>query len=347
LPDYFSGGVKMMYRHIELLNRHGYRAFALHTRKGFRLTHFAHQVPVVYWNTSLIQSDDIVVMPEYLGVWVNHNRSTAGLWGRLKKRFSKNRYRYLAYDLFHGPWAKVIYNQNPYYTFMGYPVTPHRLSNPYDLTSCLGTICVSEENFRYLKFAFPERAVYRIFYAIDATRFQPQSPKKQMIAYLSFKNRQDVTQVISLLGSRNKLRGFELTCVEGPEEVVAKAFGEASVMLNFGNIEGFGLPPAEAMLSGCVVVGYHGEAGREFMNPTTCFPIENGNIVSFVETVERVVAELSENSLAFSSMRERARTFIRETYSHRAEEESVMTAWAALIAAHQLQKKTSGVESTE
>lgn len=336
----------MMYRHIEVLNRHGYPAFALHTRKGFRLTNFLHHAPVCYWNRSLIHRDDIVVMPEYLGFWVNSVRSTTGLLGTLKKRFSKNRYRYLAYDLFHGPWAKVIYNQNPYYTFMGYPVKPHRLLSPYDLASCLGTICVSEDNFRYLKLAFPKRPIYRIFYAIDATVFRPHASKKQKIAYLSFKNRQDVAQVISMLIQRKKLKTFELVCVEGSEEAVARAFGEAAIMLNFGNIEGFGLPPAEAMLSGCVVVGYHGEAGKEFMNSSSCFPIENGNIVSFVETVEWVVAQLSDNPQAFATMTDYARHLIATSYSRQAEEQSVMAAWESLRVSHQRWKTSISAEGS-
>ena len=37
------------------------------------------------------------------------------------------------------------------------------------------------------------------------------------------------------------------------------------------------------MAAGCYVVGYTGDGGREFMNPSWCSPIGDEDIVSFAE----------------------------------------------------------------
>ena len=45
---------------------------------------------------------------------------------------------------------------------------------------------------------------------------------------------------------------------------VARYLNSARLFLSFGHPEGFGLPIAEAMASGCWVVGYSGGGGRAF-----------------------------------------------------------------------------------
>ena len=50
-------------------------------------------------------------------------------------------------------------------------------------------------------------------------------------------------------------------------EEVANARKEALLFLSCGHPEGFGLPLAEAIACGCMVVGYHGLAGRDFALP--------------------------------------------------------------------------------
>ena len=49
-------------------------------------------------------------------------------------------------------------------------------------------------------------------------------------------------------------------------EEVAGALQDLDI-LSCGHPEGFGLPLAEAIACGCLVVGYHGLAGRDFAIP--------------------------------------------------------------------------------
>src|SRR5580658_9805550 len=43
-----SGGIKQLYRHVDILNRNGMRAFILHKQKGFRLDCFSHSAKIAY-----------------------------------------------------------------------------------------------------------------------------------------------------------------------------------------------------------------------------------------------------------------------------------------------------------
>ncbi|HMR55756.1 MAG TPA: hypothetical protein PLM56_08095 [Cyclobacteriaceae bacterium] len=329
-PEFASGGAKMMYRHAEILSDHGVPAFVLHAKKGFSNSGFSHSAQIRYWDDITLTPTDIVAIPEYVAIWMNSEINPTGIQSFFKKKFSGNRYRYHVYEAIHSPAKKVIYNQNPFYTFLNYPTQPHGYKFPYHMPDCLGAVCVSQNNSEYLQAGFPDLLLERIYYSIDFTKFNPAEKKKQ-IAYLTFKNQKDVAQVINLLMLRNNLFGYELVPVAGTEDEVAKQFNDSAVMLNFGNIEGFGLPPAEAMLSGCVVIGYHGEAGKEFMLPAHCFPIDNGDILSFVKTIEIVVSRLHENKHAYAAMTQAARNFIQKEYSREREIKSILSAWNKFI----------------
>jgi len=50
-----------------------------------------------------------------------------------------------------------------------------------------------------------------------------------------------------------------------PQHEGAKILGESAVLLALSHKESLGLPPLEAMASGCLVVGFHGEGGLEYM----------------------------------------------------------------------------------
>src|SRR5215470_2367468 len=51
-PDYTShaGGVRVIYRHVDLLRRNGYEAYVVHERRGFRDEWFENQTPVLAWS---------------------------------------------------------------------------------------------------------------------------------------------------------------------------------------------------------------------------------------------------------------------------------------------------------
>ena len=62
--DLRSSGIRLLYQHVESLNRHGYEAAILHTATGFRVADMP-SVPIRYLSTpNTLSMNDYVVIPE-------------------------------------------------------------------------------------------------------------------------------------------------------------------------------------------------------------------------------------------------------------------------------------------
>ena len=101
-------------------------------------------------------------------------------------------------------------------------------------------------------------------------------------------------------------------------EEVAGALQEALLFLSCGHPEGFGLPLAEAIACGCLVVGYHGLAGRDFALPHMKV-VEFVDLLGLLKGLEQELARF--DAAPESVIRERltASEAILQTYSLEAE----------------------------
>ncbi len=162
--------------------------------------------------------------------------------------------------------------------------------------------------------------------------YNTHSPKRPLIICSSRKTTSDSTQVVQLLRLRGCLKDFELAIVNNQSaESMAARLREATVFLHFAGQEGFGLPAAEAMACGCVVIGYHGFGGREFMRPEFCFPIEFGDVISFAKTAEAVLNQLRKKPLAYDDLTRRASEFMHATYAPENERADVVRVWGEIL----------------
>ena len=72
------------------------------------------------------------------------------------------------------------------------------------------------------------------------------------------------------------------------EYEIASHLSESIIFLAFSEFEGLPVPPVEAALSGNIVIGYHGQGGREYWTKPSFVEIEQGDIKLFVsKTIER------------------------------------------------------------
>ena len=69
-------------------------------------------------------------------------------------------------------------------------------------------------------------------------------------------------------------------------EEVASALQRPCCFFSCGHPEGFGLPLAEAIACGCLVVGYHGLAGRDFALPYMQV-VEFGDLLGLMKGVSK------------------------------------------------------------
>ena len=342
------GGIKQIDRHVEILERAGIEACVLQTQLGFVSAWFEHRARIAYLGESLprrahrwacsrvkrwapaadlnlfagrrikiadgsgsyrehrLSASDLLVMPEYLGAS-------------------------LADASIELPMA--IFNQNVHSTFWGYGFAGNAGETVYSRPNVLGAVVVSEHNRRYLEYAFEGLDVHRVVNGIDSALFHPNdSPRYRRVAFMPRKKPQHLEQLINILANRGAFKGWELTPIDGMDEAsVAETLRHCFVFLSTCYEEGFGLPPVEAGMAGCLVVGYTGSAADEYFEEGLCERVDQDDILGFAEAIERTLgwvetdeAQAIERGRAFSE-------FLTERYSLEREAESVLTAWRALL----------------
>ncbi len=315
-PDRPIGGVKMLYRHVDVLNKHGFSASIILHEGDTRNKWFHSDTPIRFLKDRFITKSDILVLPEILGP--------------LLAEYGKG-------------VSKVIYNQSAYLSFLGYPLLGIEHPSPYRNDEVVATIVCSENSREYLQYTFPGLTLFRIRHSIDSHTFTYNPVKKKQVCFMPRKSREDLTQVINILRGRGSLTGYEVIPIDRvSHEVMVQVMRDSLIFLSGGTAEGFGLPPAEAMACGCIVIGYHGGGGREYFHPDWCYPIEAGDVVTFARTVENVIHlnEVAPYELYRKGIQ--AASFIRDNYTENREESDIVETWNSIISRHSIRSPKLG-----
>ncbi|WP_283139121.1 glycosyltransferase family 4 protein [Rhizohabitans arisaemae] len=288
-PDYPvpSGGIRMIYRHVDLLNEAGVDAAVLHHRTGFSCRWFDHSTRVVGAPSVTLSESDVLVVPEIYG-------PSLGLLPQAPRM--------------------VVFNQNAYLTFDG---LDEGAAPPYrGLPNLEAVLTVSEDSAKYLRFAFPELPVTVVVNGIDTEVFHPSGqPPPKRIAYMPRKRPDDAAQVLGLLRAHGSLEGWELVPIAGSSESeTARILRSSPIFFAFGKQEGFGLPPAEAMVSGCCVVGFTGFAGKEFFLAEFSVAVEDGDVLAFATAAASVLEQYEKEPDSIRKAGRDAAEHIRRTY---------------------------------
>jgi hypothetical protein len=325
------GGVKAMYRHVDVLNRNHFSAAVLHSKTGFRCQWFENETKIAYIRKTKFEKDDVIVFPEPLLAYFTESHNPPKLKLHFYRIFAKNRHKFYTHELSNAPVRKVIFNQNAYLTFKDFDYSKE-YDLPYLRRDVIATICVSEDNYDYLKFVFPGIPLYRVHYAANMADFYYQSEKKHRIAFMADRNQDDWNQVLNILKLKNLTEGFQLVPIKGKtEKQVAQILKESPVFFSFGKTEGFSLPPMEAMICGCVVVGYHGGGGREYFHPEFSYPVEAGDIIDFVRKAEEVITAYRKDPAAVLEKGKKASERASRDYDPRIEEADLKRIWSEIL----------------
>lgn len=239
-----SGGIRVLYRHVDTLNAMGISAAVLHARDGFRCTWFENDTRIVYPRNLVLSARDVLVVPEYYGVGLSALPSEVRV---------------------------VVFNQNAYRTFDALP--PDALpGSPYrGLPSLTSLITVSTDNQRLLELAFPDLPVHVCRPVVDRAVFHPGAiePRGSVLGYVRAHRPREAQILERVMAARRP--DWSVVAASGlSERKIAELMRRCSVFVSLSELEGFGLPPAEAMASGAYVVGYTGGGGDEFFDPAFC-----------------------------------------------------------------------------
>lgn len=293
-PDHAapSGGVRALYKHVDILNAAGRDAAVLHHRDGYSCEWFEHSTRIVGAGSARLGPADVLVVPEVYGPHLD----------RLPR----------------GP-RLVVFNQNAYLTF-SFLRPGQRLS--YDRFAA--ALTVSEDSAELLRFAFPGLQISVVANSVDREMFRPApDPPPRRIAMMPRKRPEEAEQILRLLGAR--LDGWEVVSIESrPEAEVARTLRSAPIFLALGRQEGFGLPAAEAMASGCFVVGFPGFGGREIFDPALSAPVEDGDVLAAARALAAAMDAYEQRPGELRALGARAGERIAERYAPRRQREELI-----------------------
>ncbi len=300
-----------MYRHVDILNKNGYQAYAVHAIKGFRLAWFENDTNVIdrkVFNRLYNKKTDYLVFPEDLG-----------------RRIS----------LFSG--KKIIFNQNIYYGLdvLGFNKVE---TSPYLDKDVKFVMTVSSHNERYLKFIFPDIAIRRVYNGIDFKKFKYRilSQKKKIIALLPGKVSLDNRFLFQALSVRakqklNRLNNYKWELLGTRSEgKTAQILNQALIFVFPSIYEGFGVMPLEAMLSGAIVVAYKGAPYGEYLNNKNSFLVDMVDKLQLVKTLEEIVVKFESNRQELIKISKKAHEAARR-YSFEREEKSILKFWKEVV----------------
>jgi glycosyltransferase involved in cell wall biosynthesis len=302
--DVPMGGVRRQYRLVDVLRSLGLDACVVHSRTGFRCSWFENSTPIRYREHVVFHDRDVLVVPDEIA--------------------------YYFADFHDCPY--VIFNQNPYLFLESVIVDDYVRRAEVTLANPLlrGVIVVSESSREFMMYAFPTVRVERIRYGIDTDAFHP-AEKTTMLAYMPRKSQDSLRLVVQLLLLRSVVSWDEIVPIDGlSERETQRQLARTSVFLSGSMQEGFGLPVAEALASGALVVGYDGEGGRELFTGPYASRIEGGDVLAFAREAERVIGIARSDPERYALLAAEARRFVADTYPPRVEIDDIARAWRSL-----------------
>jgi len=300
-----TGGVLKLYDFVDILNNNQIDSYIIHDDKNFRATWFENKTKITSADTVFIKNDDLVVIPE---IWAER---VLTLWPGIRK---------------------IIFNQDSFNTFIPFRYKLAEVQHIYLHPDVVQVMVVSDYDYDALNWLFPGIQLRRIYHGINNKLFFFNQHKKKQIAFMPRKGTEDFIFLDYLLSLKNCLDDFKITVIDKmPLEQCANVLRESAIFLSFSHKEGFGLPPAEAMACGCIVIGYHGQGGKEFFKKNLTFSIEHSDLFSYAKQICYVIEQFKTNPLTTLQIGKQASDYIIKTYSLANQEKSILWAIQHLI----------------
>lgn len=259
-----SGGVKTLYRHVQRLGQLGFAAAIVHQKTGFAVTWHDYRVPVIYLDQRpQFHRDDVWVIPEVMVEFVRQTQS------------------------FGGKRVVIVLSWSPAYNRL----PPGQRWQDYGIQHVLTKAPMMQA---YLEWSMDLRATLIHEYVDQGLYTYQPVLKLNKVAYLTRKDASGDWLRGILVRKHPQLAAFTWQPLrELAEATYAEHLRTASVYLATTLQEGMHVSVLEAMAAGCLVVGYSGIGGADYMVGTgpqqNCILVENGNLPLLGKTLEQVL----------------------------------------------------------
>ncbi len=210
---------------------------------------------------------------------------------------------------------------------------PKELKKAYDGAEVILTN--SEKSSQLVRYAYPSAVskVERIYLKIDSAAFSPSSAKENLITYMPRRLPEHASYLKFLLHDRLPSNWKLLAIDKLSEREVASILSKSKIFLSFSDREGFGLPPIEAALAGNFVIGYTGEAGREYWKAPIFSEITQGDLLSMADTLMQHITHFDKLDHSAAAI---VRDELTATYSESAFQQGVARFLSNHVIRHQI-----------
>lgn len=163
----------------------------------------------------------------------------------------------------------------------------------YIYNNALAILVNSEHTSRGVQkiFDVPTNKIVHYRIGIDNQVFYPEE-KENTICFLTAKNH--VFSCFMNVYVPGRYPGWNLIAITAlPRIETAAIFRKSKLFLSFGGPEGFGLPPLEAALCGCKVLGFDGYGGKEFFREPIFTTVNHMDHLDFIDKLDVVMNNIN------------------------------------------------------
>jgi len=274
-----SGGVKVLFDIVSTLSQAGIQSKILIPGGEFNPTWFSHSIEVEN-NIDAVRPTDYVLLHEET-LWVYKRIKARGCkYGILNQGAHWSLTNYLGYEE-----TKKIYQQASHVLVNSF-YTGELVKRLFNVENCI-----------------------KITLGVDSI-FDPSSTKENRICFMPRRNSETAELVSQYV--KGKYKDWKMFSIEKMNyKDVATILNTSKLFLSFGGPEGFGLPPLEAALSGCKVIGYHGYGGQEYFYEPIFTRIEFMDVIPFLDAIDTFI----ESKNYFNTYCENQRKVLKSVYN--------------------------------
>ena len=299
-----SGGVRRLYTHVEILRQEGYPAFILHFKKGFQISWFSTEVPVLYLNDNIQWNpSDVLVFPEGLSTIIKKFKST--------------------------PFRKIIIALSHSYIF---PQLPNGENwKDYGIET---VITPSQLIKDFISWSMDIKNILLIGTSIDHSLFNYNNENKiSQIAYIPRKD--NTAEIIEKITESRKSVDINFVKIENKSiEEYATVLKNSSIFLTTSAHEGINRSVIEAMACGCICIGYDGIGAKEYIradgDKQNFIHVENMNYIELARKIEETYSRIENNNPKIALIRNNAIDTAAK-FDTEIERESLLKFWKSFL----------------
>ena len=294
--DFPSGGVAVIYKHVEILSRRGFNAFLALPRLP-AVDFYNSNPPLIIHNWNMrFEKGDICVIPEGFRNYMEDLK---------------------AYSV-----RKVMFCQNHYLLPFSGDFSIGASEYPVD------NIVVSAESIRnFMTEVYGLSNVPVIPCSVDTDVFYG-GKKIRQVAFMPRKLKAEAAFIEAAF--KRKYREYShipWVAIDGqPQAEVARIMRSSEVFLSLSSKDSFGLPPLEAMASGCLVAGFHGDGGREYMTKNNGWWADSSGWLDCVKGLAAAFQLIDEGGTRLEEIKKSMKLTV-ERYSVESMEEALVNFW--------------------